>query len=135
MASDVLRLLIVEDEISTTFAMRTFFTHYGYQVDCASSPTDARILIDRNRYDAAIIDLHLTSSRRREGLGVLSHARTQNPRGVIIMLTAYSSDVTAREARGIGVDLYETKPVRLEDLASSIETARHARLDGISLEK
>ena len=119
----VLRLLIVEDEISTVFAMREFFAFEGYQVDCAGGAMDAMRLLDVNRYDVVITDLHLTPSRRAEGMMVLTRARTLNPRALIVMLTAYGSEESEREAYRCGVTLYETKPVGLVVLAARIEAA------------
>ena len=118
-----LKLLIVEDEISTVFAMREFFAFTGYQVDCASSAADAIFLLDRNHYDVVITDLHLTPSRLAEGMTVLKRARRLNAQALIVMLTAYGSEESEREASDGGVDLYETKPVGLVVLAARIEAA------------
>jgi DNA-binding response OmpR family regulator len=121
------RLLIVEDEISTVFAMREFFSFNGYRVDCASGESDAMALLDRGAYDVVITDLHLTPQRCAEGMSVLARARSRNPRALIVMLTAYASEGSEHEAHSHGVNLYETKPVGLAKLAASIEAARHER--------
>jgi two-component system, OmpR family, response regulator ResD len=121
------RLLIVEDEISTVFAMREFFSFNGYQVDCASGEPDAMTFLDRSAYDVVITDLHLTPHRCAEGMTVLARARSRNPRALIVMLTAYGSEGSEHEAYNHGVNLYETKPVGLAKLAASIEAARTDR--------
>ena len=121
------KLLIVEDEISTVFAMREFFSFNGYQVDCASDESDAMAFLDRSTYDVVITELHLTPHRCAEGMTVLSRARSRNPRALIVMLTAYGSEGSEHEAYGHGVNLYETKPVGLAKLAASIEAARTDR--------
>lgn len=121
------RLLIVEDEISTVFAMREFFSFNGYRVDCASGESDAMALLDRSPYDVVITDLHLTPHRCAEGMAVLARARSRNPRALIVMLTAYASEGSEHEAHSNGVNLYETKPVGLAKLAASIEAARSDR--------
>ena len=118
------KLLIVEDEISTVFAMREFFSFNGYRVDCASGESDAMTYLDRNPYDVVITDLHLTPQRCAEGMSVLARARSRNPRALIVMLTAYASEGSEHEAYSHGVNLYETKPVGLAKLAASIEAAR-----------
>jgi DNA-binding response OmpR family regulator len=118
------RLLIVEDEISTVFAMREFFSFNGYRVDCASAESDAMVFLDSRPYDVVITDLHLTPHRCAEGMAVLARARSRNPRALIVMLTAYASEGSEHEAQRNGVNLYETKPVGLAKLAASIETAR-----------
>jgi DNA-binding response OmpR family regulator len=124
---DALRLLIVEDEISTVFAMREFFSYSGYRVDCAAGPNDAVTLLERNEYDVVITDLHLTPNRQSEGLTVVGCGRARSPQALIVMLTAFTSERTECEACGRGVDLYQTKPVGLADLAARIEAARQRK--------
>jgi DNA-binding response OmpR family regulator len=121
------RLLIVEDEISTIFAMREFFSFNGYQVDCAANTVDAMGLLDQNPYDVVITDLHLTPHKCGEGVTVLGRARSLNPRALIVMLTAYASEGSEQEAFRNGVNLYETKPVGLAKLAACIDAARSGR--------
>ncbi len=121
------KLLIVEDEVSTVFAMREFFSFNGYQVDCAAGAPDAMALLDRGGYDVVITDLHLTPHRGAEGMTVLARARHRNPDALIVMLTAYASEGSEHEAYRNGVNLYETKPVGLAKLAASIESARALR--------
>jgi DNA-binding response OmpR family regulator len=129
----VLKLLIVEDEISTVFAMREFFAFTGYQVDCAAGTKDAMGLLDQNRYDVVITDLHFTPSRRAEGMTVLTRVRRGNPDALIVMLTAYGSEESEREAYNGGVNLYETKPVGLVVLAARIEAALNGASPGAPL--
>jgi DNA-binding response OmpR family regulator len=123
--SDALKLLIVEDEVSTVFAMREFFSFMGYQVDCVTSAPEAAFLLERRRYDVVITDLHLTPNRCAEGMTVLARARSLSPQSLIVMLTAYGTEGSEREAYDTGVNLYETKPVGLAELATRIEDARH----------
>jgi DNA-binding response OmpR family regulator len=118
------RLLVVEDEVSTVFALRSFFALAGYDVDCASGALEGVTLLERNDYVAVITDLHLTPSRRGEGMTVARCARLRNPHACVVMLTAYGSDSTEQEARRSGVDVYRTKPVELAPLTSDIERVR-----------
>ncbi len=114
------RLLIVEDEMSTVFALRSFFAHAGYDVDCAGGPRDGYMLLDRNKYDAVITDLQLTPARAGEGMRIAAMARQRNPHACVVLLTAYGSEATQEEAERCRVDLYETKPVELPRLAASM---------------
>ena len=107
------------------FAMREFFSFTGYQVDCVMSAAEATFLLERTRYDVVITDLHLTPNRCAEGMTVLARARTFSPRALIVMLTAYGSEGSKREAYKTGANLYETKPVGLADLSARIEDARN----------
>ena len=121
------RLLIVEDEVSTVFAVREFFAFNGYQVDCAACPPDAMMFLLRQRYDIVITDLHLTSYRCGEGMTVLDRARTLNPDALIVMLTAYATDGSEEDAYRHGATLFETKPIGLAELAARIEAVREGQ--------
>lgn len=117
------RLLLVEDELSTVFAMREFFAVAGYDVDCASGLEDALHLLDQHAYEAVITDLHLTTNRAGEGMRVAWHARRRHPAACIVMLTGYGGDTTEEEAQRCGVDMYQTKPVELARLSAFVDLA------------
>ena len=117
------RLLLVEDELSTVFAMREFFAQSGYDVDCASGLEASAVLLDQHRYDAVITDLHLTVHRKGDGMRVAWHARRRNPEACIVMLTGFGNETTEEEARRCGVDMYQAKPVELGQLSAFVEHA------------
>jgi len=117
------RLLLVEDELSTVFAMREFFSQAGYDVDCAAGLNESALLLDRHQYDAVITDLHLTVHRSGEGMRVAWHARRRNPQACIVMLTGFGNDTTEEEARRCGVDMYQAKPVELTHLSAFVDLA------------
>jgi len=118
------RLLVVEDEVSTVFAIREFFAFNGYHVDCAACSPDAMLFLQRHRYDIVITDLHLTPYRCAEGMNVLDRARTLNPGALIVMLTAYATEGCEEDAYKHGATLFETKPIGLAELAARIEAVR-----------
>src|SRR5579871_1997204 len=121
------RLLIVEDEVSTVFAIREFFAFNGYHVDCAACTPDAMLFLQRQRYDIVMTDLHLTPYRCAEGMNVLDRARLLNPEALIVMLTAYAIEGCEEEAYKHGATLFETKPIGLAELAARIEGVRESR--------
>jgi DNA-binding response OmpR family regulator len=117
------RLLLVEDELSTVFAMREFFAQAGYDVDCASGLEASAQLLDQHQYDAVITDLHLTVHRNGDGMRIAWHARRRNPGACIVMLTGYGNDTTEEEARRCGVDMFRAKPVELSHLSAFVDLA------------
>jgi DNA-binding response OmpR family regulator len=123
------RLLVVDDELGTVFALRSFFALAGYEVDCASGRDEGLNFLNRHSYDAVITDLHLTPGRCSEGLNIAENARQRNPLACVVMLTAYGSEATQEEAARCGVDVYQTKPVELPLLMRHIERVvnGHAR--------
>ncbi len=120
---------MVEDELSTVFAMREFFSSAGYEVDCASDLKEATDLLEQHEYDAIITDLHLTTQRRGEGMQVAWHARRRHPDACIVMLTGYGNDATEEEAERCGVDMYQTKPVELARLSAFVDLVLHRDRD------
>jgi DNA-binding response OmpR family regulator len=115
------RLLVVEDELPTVFALRSFFALAGYEVDCAAGAGDGLLLLEKNAYDAVITDLHLSPGRRSEGMWIAARARQRNPRACVVMLTAYGSETSEEDAARTGVNVYQTKPVELLRLMNDIE--------------
>jgi DNA-binding response OmpR family regulator len=115
------RLLIVEDNAATGFAVRAFFQTVGYDVDAVSDAASAARLLDGERYDAVITDLNLGPGDGSQGVDVISHARRRHPGACIIMLTAFGSPAVEREARRRGADLFCAKPVGLHELGVFID--------------
>lgn len=116
-----IQLLLVEDELSTVFAMREFFARYGYDVDCACGLSEAALLLDRRAYHVVITDLHLTKHQCSEGMMVVAAARRRNPHACIVLLTGYGLETTEHEAQICGVDMYQTKPVELASLSAFVD--------------
>jgi len=126
------RLLLVEDDLASVFALRQFFAMSGYDVDCAAGPHEGVRLLDRHHYDVVITDLHLMPGRHSEGLRVAAHARLRHPRACVVMLTASGSPAVQEEAVRCGVNVYETKPVDLATLTASIGHVLENRYEGAS---
>ena len=118
------RVLLVEDDISTNFALSEFFKGVGYDVDVAWDAPSATRCLDENQYDVVITDLHLSPQAPGEGMGVLAHARRRYPAACIVMLTANAAPTAEAEAKRRGVDLFATKPVALQQLGHFIDTMR-----------
>lgn len=113
----MLRLLIVDDEESISFAMARYFRSRNFEVDAARELEEAQALIANYRYDAVIADLRLTGVHGAEGLDIVAWVRERCPWTRSILLTAYVSDELKAEASSRGVDLVLRKPQSLPDLA------------------
>lgn len=123
------RVLLVDDEQSILFTLGECLRRLGYEVDCADTLTSALSCLRSGRSHALVIaDLRLSPPNGQEGLAILEEARRCNPGVRTIMLTAYGSPTTEREARARGVDAYLVKPKRLREISDVIA----ALLDGSS---
>ena len=115
------RLLVVEDNASTSFALHAFFRSTGYDVDAATDRATALRLLGDQRYEVVITDLNLGAHGANEGMDVVTDARRRHAHACIIMLTAFGSAAVEREARYRGADLFCAKPVALKDLSQFID--------------
>jgi DNA-binding response OmpR family regulator len=114
------RMLVVDDEEPILFAMREYFSTYGYKVDCARELEEAEAMVLKYRYDLVVADLRLTDVYGAEGLSLIGHIRECSPRTHIILLTAYGSPEVEREARRLGVASVLHKPKPLPEVAQIV---------------
>lgn len=112
----ITRLLVVEDNASTSFALHAYFQSAGYYVDAAADLGHALRLLGDQRYHVVITDLNLGGTESNAGMDVVSEARRRHTHACVIMLTAFGSAATEAEARHRGADLVCAKPVGLRDL-------------------
>jgi DNA-binding NtrC family response regulator len=117
-------ILIVDDEASMRESLQDWFLDLGYQAETACDGEEALQLIDEKNYGLLILDLKLPG---QDGIEVLKKARMLHPELRAIIITAYPSVDTAREAINQGAIDYLPKPFVLSELeklvAENIEPA------------
>jgi DNA-binding response OmpR family regulator len=114
------RILVIDDERTILFAIRSYFNRYGYEVDCARELEEAEALLSHRQYDIVIADLRLTGSSGREGLDVVRFIRERCPSSPIVMMTAYGTPEIELEAVELGARAFLQKPKPLAELAEVI---------------
>lgn len=114
------RILIVDDQPSILFSMKDYLEQMGHAVDCARSTVEARLLLDAFPYSLVIADLRLTAAHPSDGLELLGHVRTSSPGTRTILLTAYGTLETERQARTLGVDAQLSKSLDLAEIAEVV---------------
>jgi DNA-binding response OmpR family regulator len=124
------RLLIVDDEATTLFAMREYFSTRGFEVDCAQETGEALALLGRHQYTAVIADLRLTGSQSMEGFELADFVRKRWSSTRVIILTAYDSPGIKAKARACRIDVFLRKPHPLPDLERIILDLRGRAPDG-----
>lgn len=120
------RILIVEDEAVTAMAIRKHLTNLGYSV-CGIAQT-AELAVQKameEMPDLILMDIKLAGRRTGIDAAVEIKARSEIP---IIYLTAFSNDDYIREAKKTEPYGYILKPVREQELKTTIEMAlyKHA---------
>ncbi len=117
-------ILIVDDDIRVTSALRRTLAYEGYQVSIAADGEGALSIARTKPPDVVILDLMLPGI---DGLEVCSRLRASGDAVVVLMLTA--RDAVADRVAGLetGADDYLVKPFALEELLARIRALLRRR--------
>ena len=113
------RILLVDDELPIQRALAPLLRSRGYDVNVASSGSDALNAIAARAPDLVVLDLGLPDL---EGTEVCRRVRATSKMPIIV-LTARGSDTDKVEALDLGADDYVTKPFSPEELLARIRVA------------
>ena len=111
------KMLVVEDEEIMRDALVDYFSEEGHKVDTAHDGDKSLEKYNLKDYNVMIIDLRLPG---RDGLSVLEEVRNKNPKAKVIIITAYPSIETEKEALQKGAIEYLQKPFELNYLETLI---------------
>ena len=114
------RILVVEDEADLRKVLATLLKRGGYTVDLAETGSVACERLSREIYDLVITDLKLPGA---DGLEVLKTSKGTYPDTPVIIITAYSTDETAEEARRLGAFNYILKPFDTDKILADVGIA------------
>jgi two-component system, sensor histidine kinase and response regulator len=116
-------LLVVDDEEGARQALLMLF-RADYNVLLADSGLKAIELVRRHSVDAAVLDIRMAGM---SGIEALSHLKKMDPAIEVIMLTAYETIETARQALRLGACDYLTKPFDILSMRQAVATAMTRR--------
>jgi DNA-binding response OmpR family regulator len=116
------RILLIDDEEVITFGFAKVLKEPGVEVDTAQTVEVAGALIGAHQYDAAIVDLSLSSATEMEGFELIRRLRSCQDNCKIIVMTAYGGNGFRKQAIDLGADLFFEKPMEPEDIKGSLET-------------
>ncbi len=117
-------LLLVDDDHQVLEGMADWLREQGYQLDTASSHTEAIERIANKTYDLVLSDIRLPDG---DGFDVLANCREQSPTTTVILITGYGTVDSAVEAIRCGAFDFLTKPLIDEELRLAIERALSQR--------
>lgn len=110
-----MKLLLVEDDQSIVFGLRTFFKQNGWDVSVALSVQEAERLLDEN-LDIVLLDIGLPDG---SGFDVANQLK-QRLTCPFIFITAIDDEQTLLDGFDAGADDYIVKPFRLNELKRRI---------------
>ncbi len=112
-------LLIVDDEEGPRQSLRIVFKD-DYNILLADNGTKAVELLKQHSVDAAVLDIRMSGM---SGVELLGKIKEIDPAVEIIMLTAYETIETARQALRLGACDYLTKPFDISTMRAAIANA------------
>ncbi|WP_166082658.1 response regulator transcription factor [Erysipelothrix anatis] len=110
-----MKLLLVEDDQSIVFGLRTFFKQNGWDVSVALSVQEAERLLDEN-LDIVLLDIGLPDGSGFDVANLLKQRLTCP----FIFITAIDDEQTLLDGFDAGADDYIVKPFRLNELKRRI---------------
>ena len=112
-----MRILLVEDDPTTSRSIELMLTHANLNVYCTDLGEDGVDLAKLYDYDLILLDLNLPDMSGHEVLRQLRMARIETP---ILILSGADDTENKIKGFGFGADDYLTKPFHREELVARI---------------
>lgn len=114
------RILIVDDDPDIRESLGDMLSHEGYMVRNAASGVEALERTKQERYEAALLDIHLPDM---SGLSVLKVMMELDPSLPIIILTGNATPENTIGSLAKGAFAYLTKPYNSQELKAVVRRA------------
>jgi len=111
-------ILIVDDEEDLRTLLGHVLSTAGYRIDTAADGETALKLLQKEKFDLALLDIQMPNLN---GIQVLKYLHQHLPTTKAIMLTGYADLKHAMEAKEFGARDFIGKPYKLEDILSTVE--------------
>ncbi|MBW6531137.1 response regulator transcription factor [Sphingomonas sp. RRHST34] len=119
-----MKLLIVEDDEDYAAALREDLVALDHQVTVADNGRDALLALERDRYDAVILDRMLPQV---DGAAVVRLARERGQTLPVLMLSALGRSVEKVDGLEAGADDYVVKPTPASEIEARLRALLRAR--------
>ncbi len=113
------RILIVDDDKSIRYSLKRIFEEY-YLVMTAQNGEEAISLFQQNSPDLIIMDIRMPG---QNGIDLLKEMKANDPKSLVIVMTAYGTTETAIEAMKWGAFDYILKPFSIPKMKELVEKA------------
>ena len=117
-------MLIVDDDADLSETLVRLLGRFGHKCLVAASGSEAVHLIDTMTFDLVVTDLHMPGM---DGVAVARRARQESPPIPVVLMTAYPTAGTRREAQAVGVTVYLAKPFANVDMLDAVQRALDSR--------
>lgn len=119
-------ILVVDDEKVFGDTLSALLDSQGYEVNTASSASEALSFFERNKYDLLITDINMPGI---DGIDLIRQIQKFNPQQRIVVVTGFPSHESQEEAFRMGVINYLVKPFAVERFLEVVAKALQADID------
>lgn len=119
------RILLVDDEEDFLKTLSDRLEIRGLKVNTASSGEDAVSKVEKQEFDAIILDLSMPGI---DGIETIERIKAISPSAEIIMLTGHGSIESGIKAMKTGAGDFLQKPVEMKTLLEKIGEAKNRRM-------
>ncbi len=114
------KLLIVDDEAAYREVLKTIFEDEGYSVATAKDGRAALAHLKAHKCNLIVSDVRMPDI---DGIALLKEAREAHPDVGVVLMTAFGTLTTAREAFKLGADDFIQKPFNNDELKVIVKRA------------
>ncbi len=118
MASDGVRLLVIDDEPAHAEVVAEALARKGYQCTIATSGPQGASKIEQEEFDIVITDLVMDQV---DGMQILKKAKEEMPDAEVLVISGHGTIKQAVGAMRAGAYNYLTKPLDLEELRTVVD--------------
>ncbi len=111
--TNLLNLLIVDDERSVRESCREVAMALGFSTHIADSPEQCYRFLDTTSVDVVLLDLRLPGTN---GMEVLREIKRRRPETVVVIMTGFATVQSAVQAMKAGAYDYVNKPFNFDEL-------------------
>ncbi len=118
-----MHILVAEDNIVNQRLARRLLEHQGYHVDVAGSGRQAIQMLEQDTFDLVLMDIQMPELDGLQTTEYIRHReRGSGKRLPIVAITAQAADSDRQKCLASGMDGFMTKPVRVAELISTIQS-------------
>jgi len=117
MENSEVKVLIVDDEEHTRLGYAEVLRLEGYDVDAAENGREAFLMLQEKDFDVVVTDLRMPEI---DGMSLIERIRQIKKDQKIIIITAFGTFKSYKQAKDAGVTMFLNKPVRAKDLKEAV---------------
>ena len=126
-AARPLRLLLAEDDMLNQQLARMMLAKLGFEVEVVADGAEALEAVKRERYDAVLMDIRMPNMDGLEASRRINREVGEADRPLLVAVTAGAMEQDQRRCAEAGMDLYLSKPFKVDELMRVLDRCHYLR--------